>query len=113
MICVKTSEKSDLLTIDKWGGPDIDPTKVEVLSAEGEELDLILRHVRGIPHTDHYLQVWFGDMAKFIYRALPGIPGYLPGKPKKHSAKLADAGHKEINRFLGKKVRVTLQIAED
>jgi hypothetical protein len=86
-ISIQTSDgKSDIFGLGQWPNYEYDPTTITVLVAEGRELDLILAHFKNLPHTDHWLQVWFGDTAKMVYRALPGLPGFLAGDPKGHPA---------------------------
>ena len=86
MICIQTT--ADCHILDGKSRDMIDPFKIIVLSAEGESLDLILKRMNNVPHTDHWMQVWFGDMAQFVYRALDGI-GYYGGKCLTHAENMS------------------------
>ncbi len=66
----------------QWPTPDLD--RLSAFGAEGAELELIFQHITNLPYTDHWLQVWFGDMAKFLARAMPGLPGVVSPNPVKH-----------------------------
>lgn len=47
------------------------PNNVIDVQADGDELEYILRHFKGIPrHNSKRVQTWFGDHAKFIVEHL-------------------------------------------
>ena len=44
---------------------------VHSVQADGDELEWVLRNISNIPTNKQRVQLWHGDIAKFIYNSLP------------------------------------------
>jgi len=78
MLYFDTCVEGNVIRNNRWrvgqklGALNAIPECVTSIQADGDELELIRKHMTGIPMTNTPVVCWFGETAHFIAANLPG-----------------------------------------